>query len=250
MKLRLSLLFGLLICSVFLSINGACFASEYRNTDNVQSNIRDAIVKIYTVFSDPDYFSPWKMEDPGNITASGCIIDGHKILTNAHVVANHRFIQVRKNGNPKKYIGQVLAVSHEADLALLTVSDKEFFSDTPKLDFGPLPQIKQDVLVYGFPDGGDSLSITKGVLSRIENQVYSHSSHIFLSGQVDAAINPGNSGGPVVVDTKIVGVVMQTGAILENIKYMVPNPVIKHFLSDIKDGKYDGFPDCGLVCQN
>lgn len=212
---------------------------------------RDAIVKIYTVSRIPDYFNPWRMLNTKNISGSGCIIKGKRILTNAHVVADHTFIQVRRYGQAKRYRARVLSVSHEADLALLTVDDDSFFSDVRPLKLGGLPQTQQEVLVYGFPVGGDSLSITKGILSRIEHQNYTHSSHYYLAGQIDAAINPGNSGGPVLVNDRIVGVVMQmySPSLSENIGYMVPIPIIKHFFKDLEDGTYDGFPVLGLVTQ-
>ena len=70
-----------------------------------------------------------------------------------------------------------------------------------------------------------------------------------LSVQIDAAINPGNSGGPVIHNGKIAGIVMQGLRGADNIGYMVPTPTIKHFFNDIKDGKYDGFPDLGIIVQ-
>ncbi|MCG2821275.1 MAG: PDZ domain-containing protein, partial [Candidatus Atribacteria bacterium] len=105
-------------------------------------------------------------------------------------------------------------------------------------------------LVYGFPMGGDMLSITKGIISRIEHQPYVHSSSSFLAGQIDAAINPGNSGGPVLVNDKIVGVVMQGISSSQNIGYMVPVPVIRYFFDDLKDGTYDGYPSLGVSMQD
>lgn len=53
----------------------------------------------------------------------------------------------------------------------------------------------QEVTAYGFPTGGDSLSVTKGIVSRIEYQTYAHSDLMFKAIQIDAAINAGNSGG-------------------------------------------------------
>ena len=67
--------------------------------------------------------------------------------------------------------------------------------------------------------------------------------------QVDAAINPGNSGEPAFSDGKIVGVVMQQRRHAQNIGYLVPVTMIQHFLNDMKDGRYDGFPDIGIVTQ-
>ncbi len=109
--------------------------------------------------------------------------------------------------------------------------------------------MQQEVVVYGFPIGGDTLSTTKGVISRIEQHTYVHSSHEFLTLQIDAAINPGNSGGPVMVGDRIVGIVMQSLSNGENIGYIVPTPIIQHFLADLEDGHYDGFPDDGTFIQ-
>ena len=74
-----------------------------------------------------------------------------------------------------------------------------------------LPLLRDKVFVLGFPIGGDELSITEGVVSRIEAQSYSHSHARALAVTVDAAINSGNSGGPVVSqDTgEVVGVAFQ-----------------------------------------
>jgi len=213
-------------------------------------DVREAIVKVYTVSNSPDYYNPWSMQGPLGVSGSGCIIENNLILTNAHVVSDYTYLQVRKYGETERYQAQVVAVSHLTDLALLKVEDPAFFEGEPALLFGELPEIQQEVLVYGFPMGGDMLSITKGIISRIEHQPYVHSSSSFFAGQIDAAINPGNSGGPVLVDDKIVGVVMQGISSSQNIGYMVPVPVIRHFFDDLKDGTYDGYPSLGVGLQD
>lgn len=213
-------------------------------------DIREAIVKVYVVSNSPDYYNPWSMQGPRSASGSGCIIENNLILTNAHVVSDNTFLQVRKYGETKRHRAEVVAVSHLTDLALIKVEDPGFFDDEPFLTFGELPELQQEVLVYGFPMGGDMLSITKGIISRIEHQPYVHSSSIFLAGQIDAAINPGNSGGPVLLDNKIVGVVMQGIPTSQNIGYMVPMPVIRHFFDDLKDGTNDGYPSLGISLQD
>jgi len=149
----------------------------------------------------------------------------------------------------KKYKAKVLAVSHEADLAILTVEDKEFFKGVKPLSLGELPDVQDEVVVYGFPEGGDTLCLTKGVISRIEHQEYVHSQKKFLAIQIDAAINPGNSGGPAISGGRIIGVVMQVLLDSENVGYIIPTPIINHFLKDLEDGNYDGFPEDGIVIQ-
>ncbi|MFH0908950.1 MAG: trypsin-like peptidase domain-containing protein [bacterium] len=211
---------------------------------------KDAIVKIYTIVDTPDYYNPWSMRGPRAGTGSGCIIKGKRILTNAHVVSDRTFLQVRRYGDAKRHQARVVSVSHEADLAILSVDDPDFFDNVQPLEFGDLPNSQDEVLVYGFPLGGDTLSITKGVISRIENQTYVHSSVNLLAGQIDAAINPGNSGGPVIKGGRIVGVVMQGLQQADNIGYMVPVSVAQHFFTDLEDGRYDGIPSLGLVMQD
>jgi len=234
----------LIIISVFFFLSAE---GGRANTDGID---KKSIVKIYTIRSTPNFFLPWSMKSPSSATGSGCIISGNRILTNAHVVSDQTFIQVRKYGEPNRFRARVLSVAHELDLAILTVDDPGFFEELGSLELGDLPKAQQEVLVYGFPVGGDTLSITKGVISRIEHQLYAHSSSSFLAGQIDAAINPGNSGGPVILNDKIVGVVMQTISNAENIGYMVPTPIIEHFLEDIEDGKYDGMPSIGTLLQS
>ena len=212
-------------------------------------DVTDAIVKIYTYHNVPDYQNPWSMRGTFTSTGSGCIIKGKRILTNAHVVSDETFIQVRRYGQSRRIPAKVVSVSHAADLALLTVNDPDFFEGVQPPDLGVLPRAQQEVTVYGFPLGGDTMSITKGVISRIEHATYAHSSCNFLACQIDAAINPGNSGGPALVNNRIVGVAMQGISQADNIGYIVPVPIIEHFLKDLDDGHYDGFPSLGLVME-
>jgi S1-C subfamily serine protease len=219
-------------------------AQNYAQEDKT----KQAIVKIHVVSKIPNYLEPWASSIRRS-SGSGAIISQNRILTNAHVVANQTFIEVQRYGERKRYIAKVLSVSHQADMALLEVEDKSFFEGVAPLELGELPRIEQKVVVYGFPMGGNTLSATTGVVSRIEHHRYAHSGESFLAVQVDAAVNPGNSGGPALTDGKIVGVVMQNLSKSQNIGYLVPVNMVKHFLKDIKDGKYDGFADVGMVTQ-
>ena len=215
------------------------------------ADIRDAVVKIFVTANQMDFYRPWQSKGSFPKGGSGCIISGNRILTNAHVVSDHTFIQVRKEANPKKYTARLLAIGHDCDLAILTVDDEEFFVDTPSLEFGNLPELQDTVTVLGFPTGGDKLSITEGVVSRIEIIPYTQSSRKLLAVQIDAAINPGNSGGPVFQDGKIAGIAMQAMLSSQNIGYMIPVPIINHFLEDLKqEDVYDGFPSFGIEYLN
>lgn len=227
------------------------FSHPLFSQENDIQRLKNAIIKIHTTSAAPDYFTPWRLLNPQQSSGSGAVIADKRILTNAHVVADARYLQAQKNGDPRKYLAKVAFVSHEADLAILTVPDESFFDDLSPLKIGDLPEPLQEVSVFGYPFGGNSLSITKGILSRVEHQYYSHSGSFLLAGQIDAAINPGNSGGPVIVNNEIAGVVMQAnvGRSAENQGYFVPPSVIKHVLKDSEDGVHDGVPDLGFRTQ-
>ncbi|MBF0384550.1 MAG: trypsin-like peptidase domain-containing protein [Candidatus Omnitrophica bacterium] len=219
-------------------------------TINVQSaDITDSVIKVFATKNPMDYLKPWQSKGIGQAGGSGCIIEGNKIMTNAHVVQDSTFVQVKKNADPKKYTAKIESICYDCDLAILSVEDKSFFENAKPLDFGQLPNLQDTVTVLGYPTGGDELSITKGVVSRIEIINYAQSNRKLLGVQIDAPINPGNSGGPVTSEDKVVGIAMQNLTGSQNIGYIIPVPVIEHFLSDIKDGTYDGFPLLGIEFQ-
>lgn len=205
-----------------------------------------SVVLIMAIRQDFDYTAPWKKQPMTGGVGSGFVIDGQRILTNAHNVSNARYIEISKQYTAKRYPAQVEFVGHDCDLAVLKVADPTFFDDMTPLPLGGIPQVNSTVYTCGFPLGGRQISITKGVVSRIETGIYSHSqadAHMII--QTDAAINPGNSGGPALQAGKVVGVAFQGIQTAENMGFLIPTTVIQHFLTDILDGTYDGFGSLG-----
>jgi len=154
--------------------------------DSELEAIQDSVIKIYTTQAAPDYFTPWRLLTPRQSSGSGSVIKGNQILTNAHVIANASYVQAQKHNDPRRYLARVVFVSHDADLALITVDEPGFFDDLEPLALGKLPEPQREVSVYGYPMGGKSLSITKGILSRVEQQIYAHAGAYLLAGQIDA----------------------------------------------------------------
>jgi S1-C subfamily serine protease len=213
--------------------------------------LKKSVVKIFTVTNRPNYYQPWVLGYQYNASGSGCILPGGRILTNAHVVSDQVFLQVMKAGDTKKYTAQVEYVDHDREVAVLKVKDPEFFTGTNPIVFGELPSQRDKVAVYGFPIGGDELSITEGVVSRIEVQRYVHSQRSFLTLQTDAAINPGNSGGPAFKGGRMVGIAFQafSGAEAQSTGYIVPISIIQRSLKDKESGDFQGAPSLGFFWQ-
>jgi S1-C subfamily serine protease len=231
---------------VFVFAGGIHAAAQPTNTSapatTTAGDVGNSVVKIFSTKRYPDPYRPWTKESPTEVTGSGVVIPGKRILTNAHVVGYASQIQVQANLAGDKYSATVEYIAPGIDLAVLKLDDESFFDTHPPLAMTQtLPEIKDTVMAYGYPEGGNSLSITKGIVSRIEFTSYNYS----VSGlriQIDAAINPGNSGGPAVVGDKMIGLAFSRLDSANNIGYIIPCEEINLFLQDIADGHYDGKP--------
>src|SRR6266487_1760839 len=215
--------------------------------------VQKSLVRITATSVEPDYKAPWNSGGIERGVGAGFVISGNRILTNAHVVSNSRYLTVERDGDPNKYPATVQFVANDCDLALITVSAPDFFKNMIPLKFGGIPELESTVSAYGYPIGGERMSVTAGIVSRVDFQLYTHSSiDQHLAIQISAQINPGNSGGPVMQNGRVIGVAFQgySGDVAQGVAYMIPTPVIRRFVTDIKDGHYDKYVDLGLTPGN
>jgi S1-C subfamily serine protease len=227
----------------------AFFVSSQLLQAQPNGKIQKSLVRITATELEPDYRAPWNSGAIQRGVGAGFVIEGNRIMTNAHVVSNSRFLTIEREGDPTKYQATVKFIAHDCDLAVITVASPNFFKDMTPLNFGAIPQLESTVSAYGYPIGGERMSVTTGIVSRVDFQLYTHSSidsHLVI--QISAQINPGNSGGPVMQNGKVVGVAFQgySGDVAQGVAYMIPVPVIQRFLKDISDGHYDKYVDLGL----
>ncbi|GHP07951.1 hypothetical protein PPROV_000669300 [Pycnococcus provasolii] len=215
--------------------------------------LMDGVVKIFCTHTEPNFSLPWQRKRQYQSTSTGFVIEKKRILTNAHAVEFHTQVKVKRRGSDTKYVANVLAIGTECDLALLEVEDAEFWKGLPSIQLGPLPRLQDNVVVIGYPIGGDTISVTSGVVSRIEVTSYVHGSSELLGVQIDAAINSGNSGGPSFYgDGTCAGVAFQSlkSDDAENIGYIIPTPIVNHFIQDYEaNGRFTGFPTLGIEWQ-
>src|SRR5262245_17806416 len=237
---------GLPSCFLLLAVLAASApAAESASpaaTDTKTSAVENSVVKVFSTMRYPDPYKPWTKQAPRESTGTGVIIDGKRILTNAHVVLYASQVQVQANQSGDKFSATVEAIAQGIDLAVLKLEDETFFDGRVPLPRATkLPAVKDSVMVYGFPTGGTTLSITKGIVSRIDFTLYNYPTS-GLRIQIDAAINPGNSGGPAVDDNKMIGLAFSRLGGGDNIGYIIPCEEVELFLKDIADGRYDGKP--------
>ncbi len=188
---------------------------------------------------------------PGGLTrerssGSGAIVDGDGyIVTNAHVVADARSIQVLLMTGPrgpgasvlrprsKRLAARVLGIDRETDLAVLKVEE----SGLPALAFADSEELKQGqiVLACGSPLGLEN-SVSMGVVSALARQLTPEHPMIYI--QTDAPINPGNSGGPL-LDTRgrLVGIntlIASHAGGSEGIGFAAPSNIVRTVFEQIR----------------
>jgi S1-C subfamily serine protease len=227
--------------AVFLALAAPLWAQPDMN------KLRASVVQVSVVTQSEDYSRPWQRPRPRGSGGSAFYIGDKMLMTNAHVASDAKVLRVKRADRVKWYEARPVFLGHDCDLAIITVDDDAFWEGMEPLRIGNRPAMQSTVSTVGYPTGGNKLSITEGVVSRIEVQGYTHSgadSHLAI--QIDAPINPGNSGGPVVQDGKVAGVAFQLQFFSQSMGYMIPPSVMRHFLEDIQDGTYEGYPELGV----
>lgn len=201
---------------------------------------RSSVVRIHTTSVMPDVFRPWTNRPAEESKGSGFVIDGERILTNAHVVEHAEQILIESDLLPRRITATTEFIAEGIDLAVLRVDEPGFFDLLPAVTIrDDLPRDQDKVTVLGFPMGGETMSATAGVVSRVEYSDYYYDVQ-GLRIQIDAAVNPGNSGGPAFIDDACIGAVFSRIDEGDNIGYVIPSKEINRFLRDIEDGHYDG----------
>uniref|UniRef100_A0A2C9VPL6 Protease Do-like PDZ domain-containing protein n=1 Tax=Manihot esculenta TaxID=3983 RepID=A0A2C9VPL6_MANES len=105
------------------------------------------------------------------------------------MVASAARVKLKKRGSDTKYLATVLAIGTDILVrstfgkSLLTVDGDEFWNGVSHLEFGELPALQDAVTVVGYPIGGDTISVTSGVVSGIEILSYVHGSTELLGLQ-------------------------------------------------------------------
>ena len=103
--------------------------------------ISESVVQINVESVDFSYRDPWQAPSLQGSGGTGFIIEGNRIMTNAHVVSGAVQIRIKRPSQKKDYQARVAHIAHDCDLAILTVEDPEFFSGARPLEIGSQPAL-------------------------------------------------------------------------------------------------------------
>jgi hypothetical protein len=133
----------------------------------------DSVVRVFTTMRLPNPVRPWARQNPVEVTGKGVIIEGKRFLTNAHVVLYASEIAVPGEQGDDRFGARIETIGPDIDLATLPVDDPTFFERRPPMPRAPhRPGANAAVAVLGFSVVGNSLAVTRGVVSRIDYVPY------------------------------------------------------------------------------
>src|SRR6476660_7106087 len=98
--------------------------------------VQKSLVRITATEVAPDYRAPWNAGMLGRGVGAGFVIEGNRIMTDAHGANNSRYLTVKRDGDPNKYPAKVMFIAHDCDLALITVDSPSFYKNMLPLKFG------------------------------------------------------------------------------------------------------------------
>lgn len=229
-------------------------------------NFKKSVFKVRGIRESVSYDKPWQITDriQGSGTTFALSLDGiitnnsdsktksgsgsdYIFITNSHVVENTIHIVMDVNSEVHKC--KLMYIIPEYDLAIIQ-PEKEI-SNVHPLKIGKSPKQLEKVVIAGFPFGGDNISTTEGIISRIDAVQYYQGLADNIAILIDAAVNFGNSGGPAITKKGEVGGVVFSGKrSAQNMNYIIPNAILKLFVRlYINKFKWDGISYLPLVIR-
>src|SRR5712675_1729957 len=125
-----------LICAALVLALPAMFA--HAADAPAGGKLEESVVKVFATVRSPDPTKPWTKQAPRDASGTGVVIEGNRILTNAHVV-------LYANQSGDKLSASVVAIAPGIDLAVLKLDDESFFkTHKPLQRANALPEIKDE----------------------------------------------------------------------------------------------------------
>src|SRR5476649_385966 len=75
----------------------AALSLQATDSNAAGAAVANSVVKVFSTMRFPDLVKPWAKQAPVEASGSGVVIEGHRILTNAHVVLYATQVQVQAN---------------------------------------------------------------------------------------------------------------------------------------------------------
>lgn len=236
--------FQKLLCAGVLLVPASLVAATQEAAPVSKSDV--SVVRVNSTNQDYDFFRPWSKKNPRVFHGLGAVIDGNRVLVTAQLVANHNYVELERAESGRKTDARVTCVDYEANLALLEPTEEDFLTGIPPLALTQDAAVGDRVNVLQL-ESNDALVATPGPITTIEVSHYQLEGTAFLIYRLSLPLQyrEGSFTAPVIKDGKLAGILMRYDPRTQSID-VLPAPVISHFLNDVGDGNYKGFPRAGM----
>ena len=206
------------------------------------------VVQIFSTYQSYNAFYPWVKDKFNTRTAFGTLLDNGYILTTADTITDFAFIELKKPQSEKKYSASVAYVDYECNIALLTSRDKEFYKDLMPIKLSGSLNKNATVNVIQIKSNNDINSV-QGKVEKVsvEESYLGWDEHLSYLISVKLE-NRSHWAEPVLKDNNLAGIVTTYDS-NRFLATVIPVELIKHFIKDISDKEYNGFPDPGFYWE-
>ncbi|MGD1978434.1 MAG: PDZ domain-containing protein [Akkermansiaceae bacterium] len=207
----------------------------------------DSLVRINSTIQSYSASQPWEKSPPRSRRGLGTLLGGQKILTTAAMAADAIYLELESADGTQNTPAKVAAIDYEANLALLVpANDPGFLTSLTATELAPSPKPGDALTILQLESNGDPLATT-GTIQRMDLLSTFVDSSFFLAYNVKGSLQTsGNSDTlPAFYKDKLAGIVTGYNS-RDQISEVVAVDIIKAFLDDAADGKYDGFPSLGI----
>lgn len=210
-----------------------------------------SLVKVNVTSQSWNHRIPWQKTPPGGRRGLGVLMEKNQILVTGQLVADATYIELEQADSARKLPAKVKAVDYEANLALLepAVAARDFFADLKPMVLETNARIGDKLEVWQLGRVGDLIS-TPLEINKVSTTRYFLETSLFLAYETIGIIRTeANSFTlPVIKNGKLAGLLLRYNS-KDQTATVLPGPIITHFLKDIADGEYQGFPSLGVEFQ-
>ena len=213
-----------------------------------------SLVKVNATSQPYNLHLPWQKESPSGRRGLGVVLAGNRVLVTAQMAADATYIELELPESGQKMPAKVVAVDYEANLALLEspASDKQkaFFAGLKPMAVDASARIGDAVSILQTGRVGELIE-SPLLIGKVLTRRYNVEGSGFLVYEANGIIrSEANSFTlPVVKGGKLAGLLLSYDS-KNQVTTILPAPIIEHFLKDVADGSYEGFPGLGMELQS
>jgi hypothetical protein len=196
-----------------------------------------------------DFGKPWGKRNPYSRRGIGAVLPNNRVLVTGEMVADASYIELEAPEGGRKVPAEVVAVDYEANLALLKTEEIEFLKPLVPLEL-TIGAVGDTVSVWQLENNG-SLLVTRGTMTTAELAKYPYGDATFMIYRITASLQARDSSYtmPIAKDGKLLGLLSRFDSTSSNVD-VIPTPIIEHFLRDVAQAPYEGFPRAGISFSN